>query len=576
MDIDYKSQDAKFNKELCVKLPVGVSDFQKLIQGRYQFIDKSLFIKEIINDGAEVILITRPRRFGKTLNLSMLYHFLQMHSPHYSNLFKGLAIAEDVPFCQKYQNQYPVIFLSFKDIKQSNYSDAYGDIVTLIKQLYSNHRYLLEGDLLHIDEKNTFTSILNEKANLANIEGAIKQLSEYLTRKFNKPTIILIDEYDTPIQEAYLEGYYSKMIKLMRNILGKALKDNPYLAKAIITGITKVSQESMFSGLNNIEVYSLLREEYGQYFGFTEEEVRKLITETGKEVKLGAIKEWYNGYSVGRYVLYNPWSIINCLKQHGRLQAYWVHTSSNSLINKLLSNARPNIKRLFEKLLQGETVEQLLAENLAFPDIETQADALWSLLLHAGYLNMLSGELSSGQLMAKLAIPNKEVSFVYDKIVSNWFSTAIDLETYQSFIQSLANGDIETFKSKLAEYIIQSGSYFDFNANTSEQVFHVFILGLVVGLREHYYIHSNQKSGLGRCDVIFMPRDKQRKGILLEFKVAKTVKLLTEKAQEGLQQIKDKQYIETFKHHNISIVLAIGLAFCGQQVELAYEEMSLE
>lgn len=556
-----------------MRFPIGISDFKELIEGDYLFADKSLLIKDIMEDGAKVILVTRPRRFGKTLNLSMLYYFLSQNHSQDANLFKNLNISEYNEFCKEYQQQYPVIFISFKDIKASNYKDAYSAIIALIRRLYEEHKYLLEGELLSESEKKIFMALRNEEANQSAIRDAIRQLSEYMARKFNKSPIILIDEYDTPIQEAYLRGYYQEMIDLMRGILGQALKDNPYLAKAVLTGITRISQESLFSGLNNIEVYSLLREDYGQYFGFTEEEVLQLLTASKQEVALSSIKEWYNGYQVGNHILYNPWSIISCLKNHGQLKPYWVNTSSNDLIAKLLSDAKPLVKQQFEELLQGNIIEQPLSENLVFLDIETRDSALWSLLLYAGYLKVLSSELRGNRLIAKIAIPNKEVRFVYDGVIEQWFDIAISLSSYDRFIKSLSNGDIDNFKAYLSTYIMQTGSYFDFNSNTAEQIFHIFILGLVVGLRDHYYIHSNQESGLGRFDVVFIPKNKQKNGILLEFKTSDTPDLLLGKANEALNQIKDRKYIETFKQHNISSALAIGLAFCGKQMDLAHENI---
>eukprot|EP00919_Chromeraceae_sp_WS-2016_P000540 GHVR01001348.1.p1 GENE.GHVR01001348.1~~GHVR01001348.1.p1 ORF type:complete len:533 (-),score=82.44 GHVR01001348.1:1132-2730(-) len=528
-------------------------------------------MKEIINDGAKVVLITRPRRFGKTLNLSMLYYFFQQNNIEEENLFKNLLISEDQEFCKKHQNQYPVIFLSFKDVKKSSYTAAYEDFVRLIRDLYSQHRYLLEDEVLYEDEKVVFMTLLNQQAAQRDIESAIKQLTVYITRKFNKAPIILIDEYDTPIQEAYLRDYYQEMMDLMRSVLGQALKDNSCLGRAVITGITRVSQESLFSGLNHLKVYSLLREKYGQYFGFTEEEVIKLIKDTKQKVSLNAIKEWYNGYQLGKHILYNPWSIINCLDNEGKLQPYWLNTSSNTLIIQLLSKAKPIIKQQFEALLQGEIIEQPLSENLIFQDIETEIEALWSLLLYAGYLKVLSSQLKGSRLIAKIAIPNKEVGFIYDKIVEQWFSRAISIESYDNFIQSIAEGNMDKFKMYITSYIMQSGSYFDFNSNTSEQIFHVFILGLVVGLRDRYNIHSNKESGLGRFDVICVPKDKEERAILLEFKVSDTAELLIEKAKEALLQIKEKQYIELLKQQEIKSVLAIGLAFYGKQMELIYE-----
>ncbi|MDJ1258080.1 MAG: ATP-binding protein, partial [Candidatus Midichloria sp.] len=555
-------------KLMSIRLPIGISDFQKLIREEYQFVDKTHFIKEVINDSAEVMLIIRPRRFGKTLNMSMLQYFLDQSKSSPDNLFQGLEVAKDTEFCKKHQNQYPVIFISFKDIKYSDYTEAYEGISALLMELYRNHRYLLEGDFLHEDEKVVFTELLYQKANSANLKSAVKQLAVYMKKKFNKAPIILIDEYDTPIQEAYLSGYYREMIELMRSILGQALKDNFALAKAVLTGITRVSQESLFSGLNNVRVYSLLNEQYSQHFGFTEEEVVKLTTETGQAADLSTIKKWYNGYQIGKYTLYNPWSIINCLSNHGKIQPYWLNTASDALLHHLLSKAGIEVKQQLEELLQGKVIERPLSENLVFMDIETREEALWSLLLYAGYLNVISTELRGSRLVTKISIPNKEVSFVYDNIVEQWFSTAISLSSYDRFVQSLASADMDKFKMYLSTYIIQTGSYFDFNQNTPEQVFHMFILGLVVGLRDSDIIQSNQESGFGRYDVMFIPKNKQLSGILLEFKVAEVPEDLANKAQEALDQIKDKQYMEALFQHEVKSVLAIGMAFCGKKMEL--------
>ncbi|RZI47626.1 AAA family ATPase, partial [Rickettsiales endosymbiont of Peranema trichophorum] len=359
-----------------MKLPVGVSDFREIVREEYVFTDKTLLIKEVLEDGAKVILITRPRRFGKTLNLSMLYYFLDHSQPKDENLFEKLNIGQDRAFCEEHQHKYPVIFISFKDVKQSTYRGAYDNIVVLVREVYSSHRYLLQSDCLNEDEKARFVELLNERGRKSHIASAIKQLCIYIQRHCGKNPIILIDEYDTPIQEAYLHKYYEKMVELMRSMLGQALKDNSYLTKAVVTGITRISQESLFSGLNNIEVYSLLREDYGQYFGFTEDEVLKLLEETKQAVSLDAIKEWYNGYQIGKHILYNPWSIIKCLKNHGKLETYWVKTSGNELIEELLKEAKPEVRKEFEELLQGKVITQVLSENLVFPDIKKKPEAL--------------------------------------------------------------------------------------------------------------------------------------------------------------------------------------------------------
>jgi hypothetical protein len=571
-----------------MKLPIGISDFKELIEGKYHFADKTLLIKEIIDDGAKVLLITRPRRFGKTLNMSMIYYFLELN--HNQDLFNKLYISKEVELCKTHQNKYPIIFISFKDIKKSTYIEAYKNIERLIADLYARHIYLLDGEALYDYEKIKFNSLLNQTAESADLENSIAKLCEYLSRKFNQNPIILIDEYDTPIQEAYKASnsetitenqdsdtkyYYQKMIELMRSILGQALKDNQYLSKAVITGITRISQESLFSGLNNIKVYSLLQEKLGGYFGFNEEEVSRFIAATKQTVSVDSIKEWYNGYRIGKHTLYNPWSIINCLDNNGELKPYWLNTGGTDLLNILLGKANIDVKQQFEKLLQNKTISQPISEDLVFPDLETREEALWSLLLYTGYLNIISSELQGRRLVAEISIPNKEVGFVYDKIIEQWFSDSVSLNFYDQFIMSLRNGDMIKFKAYLSTYIMQSGSYFDFNTASPEQIFHVFILGLVVGLRDQYIINSNQESGLGRYDVIFLPKDKKKNGIVLEFKISPTPELLQDGAEKALKQIKDKQYTRGFEQHGVSSVLAIGLCFCGKQMALVYEVIRL-
>lgn len=558
------------------KLPIGVSDFKELITEQYTFVDKTNLIKEVLQDGAKVILITRPRRFGKTLNMSMLYYFLQCQEPVQQNIFENLAISKDKSFCEKYQNKYPVIFISFKEIKRVSYEEAYEGIVALIRSLYAEHRYLLENDVLAEDEKKLFYDILNQRAIASNIHESIQQLSIYLGKKFGIKPMILIDEYDAPIQAAYLEGYYDPMIKLMRNIFGYSLKDNTNtnFSKGVVTGIARIAQESLFSGVNNFEAYSVLKPRYGQYFGFTEPEVVDLISKTGNKIQLDVVKEWYNGYRIGPHLVYNPWSIIMCLKNDGEVGPHWLNTSNNDLVRTVVEKGGFRIRSQFELLLQGESVQKPLMENLVFPDLESDEEAVWSLLLYAGYLTVLSTVREEFELLGQVVVPNKEVMHIYNQIIAKWFKRH-DRLSYKNFIGALSLGNIDSFKLCLAEYLMEAGSYFDFNRNTPEQVFHSFMLGLVVGLKESYVIQSNQESGLGRFDVVFIPKDNKKDGILLEFKVADEDELKS-KAQEALQQIKDQKYFTTFKSHGVKFVLAIGMAFCGKQVELAHERIELK
>jgi len=565
------------NKIELPKLPMGVSDFNELITQGYLFVDKTNFIKDVMKDGAKVILLTRPRRFGKTLTLSMLYYFLQCQQPLHRNLFENLSISQDKSFCDKHQNKYPVIFISFKEIKQSSYEGAYAEIVTLIRSLYAEHRYLLENDVLAEDEKKLFHDILNQRAMASNIHESIRQLSIYLDKKFGAKPMILIDEYDAPIQIAYLEGYYEPMIKLMRSIFGYSLKDNTntHFSKGVVTGIARIAQESLFSGVNNFEAYSVLKSKYGQYFGFTEPEVIDLINKTGNTVKLDIVKEWYNGYKIGSHLVYNPWSIIMCLKNDGDIGPHWLNTSNNDLVRTLLEKGGFRMRSQFELLLQGENAQKPLMENLVFPDLENDEEAVWSLLLYAGYLTSSSTSRDRFALFGLVSVPNKEVMCIYDKIISKWFKISDSLESYRELVKALLEENMDELKRHIQEYLLESGSYFDFNQNTPEKVFQGFMLGLVIGLKDHYTIQSNQESGLGRFDIVFIPKENERGGILLEFKVGSEDNLV-QKANEALQQIKDKKYLITFKSHGVKSVLAIGMAFCGKQVEIAHESIEVE
>jgi hypothetical protein len=548
-----------------MNFPIGVSDFKKLREGNYQFIDKTLFIKDIMNDGAEVIVITRPRRFGKTMNMSMLRHYLSYGE---EKLFEGLAITENKEFCLKHQNQYPVIFVSFKSIKCSTYNESYSEFKEILRKLYEEYAYLIEGNLLSAHEKKIFESIRSKAAeDSSDISNAIANLTKYLKKRHNKAPILLLDEYDTPIHSAYTAGFYEEMIGLMRAILGAALKDNDYLGKAVVTGITRVAKESLFSGVNNLEVYTLLRKDYGQYFGFTEEEVRSLMP-ADSSVSIEVIKDWYNGYQIGGYQVYNPWSIISYCKHGGTPQAYWVNTSDNALVYKLIMNAKTSVKLRFENLIQGEIQQQILSDSLTFAYLDNDEDAIWTLLVHTGYLNVLLSEIDErGRLHATISIPNKEVMSVYDQLVEKWFMLTNQASNYyEGLINSLSQGNVAAFKDHVAEYIRESGSYFDFNKNTPERVFHVFMLGLLVGLRGKYEISSNKEAGSGRYDIIFIPKDIRKNGIILEFKVCDKVEELEAKAKEALVQIRQKQYIDAFKQRGINSVLSIGMAFCGKEV----------
>lgn len=550
-----------------MKLPIGIANFKKLIHGEYKFIDKSLFIKDIVENGSEVILITRPRRFGKTMNMSMLYYFFN-NAEDSLKLFNNLQINQYKNILAKYNNKYPTIFITLKDTKLTNYEDAISEIAFIMSEAYRNSR---TSDLLKTldqDEIGFFEKIINKKASINELRKSLSKLTEFLNRLYNKGTIILIDEYDTPVHSAYNNEYYNEMMDFLRSFLGAALKDNTNLYKAIITGITKVAQESIYSGLNNFRAYSVLDDEYAEYFGFTDHEVKDLLSELNVSPYHDKIKLWYNGYSIHNKILYNPWSILNCLNGNVDFKPYWVNTSDNEIIKTLVSQSKPAIKDAMIYLVQGNSVEQAISENLVFKELDKNEGAIWALLLYSGYLNAVLIERKDGVLYAKLSIPNKEVMFVYDSIISSWFSDISSLNSYKTFVQSLMDGNLEVFENILSDYISSSGSYFDFNSKTKEQVFHSLILGLVLGLRDDYTIKSNHESGYGRFDVVLIPRNKNKLGIIIELKTSDKESKLPKAAKQALKQIEDKKYNNVFIGQGIDKVLLIGLAFSGKKLNL--------
>lgn len=552
-----------------MKLPIGVSDFKKIREGGYYFVDKSLLTKDIANDDAEVMLITRPRRFGKTLNMSMLYYYFNNITPEH-NLFNDLLINKEVSFASEHYHQYPVIFISLKDVKAKGHNDTLEMLAFIMAETYREYKSKDLFNLLDTDETQMAHRIIEKKATITELKTSLTKLTEFLYRIYNKKVIVLIDEYDTPVHAAYNNKYYDDFIDFYKTFLGTALKGNKYLHKAVITGITRVAQASIFSDLNNFKVYSVLDKKYGEYFGFTENEIKSLLALSNTKDYAKDIKAWYNGYQIQNHILYNPWSILNCLSDGISLKPYWVNTSDNALIKNLISTSKSSIKEVIGKLLQGETVEQPIAESLVFKDLERNEEAIWSLLLYSGYLTVSQSERKDWLLMANLAIPNKEIMFVYDQIISSWFSDISSLKTYKLFIKSLIDGDLDTFENMLSDYICSAGSYFDFNINTKEQVFHSLILGLVLGLRDNYIINSNNESGYGRYDVVLIPKDKKHKGVIIELKTAKRESDLSTAAKEALKQIENKQYATLFKEEKINEVLFIGIAFCGKKLKLMH------
>lgn len=550
-----------------MKLPVGISDFRKIIELGYEFIDKSLFIEDIIND-AEVVLITRPRRFGKTLQLSMLKYFFSNAEEDKSNkrLFENLYISNSKPQILSHFGKYPVVFLSLKDIKEDNFIVFQESFTRLISKLYSEHAYILTGSILQDAEKNIYEKILNREAKITDLKSSLRDLSEYLARYHKINPVILIDEYDTPIQHAYSKGFYDEIISLFKPFLGAALKDNPYLFKAVLTGILRISKESLFSGLNNIEVYPLTRPAYSSYFGFTEEEVSALLKKVNLTGEASAIRNWYNGYRVGDTIIYNPWSIINCIKQEGELQPYWINTSDNILIKELLIHSSTDFKRQFESLLQNVPIETIVDDHLVLQYLNANETAIWTLFLMAGYLKVVEKRRTDQGLVCTVAIPNREVRNLYRQIIETWLSDGRTYHWYNQFLRELLSGNISQVERYLNDILLKVASVYDM-AREPEAFYHGLMLGLTASLHNDYDIKSNHESGYGFYDIAILPKDNKKLGIVIELKVAEDTQL-EKMAQAALKQIWDKQYTVELSSRGIKNILNVGIAFSGKRLKI--------
>jgi hypothetical protein len=559
------------------KLPIGVSDFKKIIEGECYYVDKSLFIKDILEISSDAILIPRPRRFGKTLNISMLKYYFEKSTTDYSYLFKELAIWKEAKEYQEYQGKYPVIFLTFKDVNSNNWELCYGHLKEVIASEYERHIYLLKSDVLNDNNKNEFERILNKSANREDYENAIKKLSKYLHNYHNQNVIILIDEYDTPIQQGFLSGYYEEIIGFMRNFLSGALKDNIWLEKGIMTGILRVAKESIFTGLNNFSVYSILKDEFSSYFGLLENEVEDLLKYYNVEFALEDIKEWYNGYVFGESIIYNPWSILNFTQNHKYgLIPHWINTSSNSLVKQLIIAGGQRFKSDIEKLIKGEGVEKVIDDNIIFGDLDNNPEAVWSFLLFTGYLKITNKKFKNKRLYCELKVPNLEVEYFYEDTIMEWFKGSTTNEKMEEMLQGLKLGDILTFEYYFKLFVMNTMSYFDPTGEEPERVYQAFVLGILVNLTEDYYVKANRESGLGRYDVALIPRElnKGLKGIIFEFKKVSpiTKESIEETLAIAMQQMERKKYEVELLDAGLqnTDIIKIAVAFQGKEVLMEY------
>ncbi len=558
---------------MLLRIPIGISDFRELREKGLEYVDKSRFIIEMLDQaGAQVLLLPRPRRFGKTLNLSMLRYFFEKRAEDLSHLFEDLAIWRAGDVYRAHFQRYPVISMTFREVKASTYEECWADLRKKVEVLFREHQSLLEADVLGEGESKDYRAILEGTAEPVLYRRALGDLSKYLHRTTGQKAILLIDEYDEPIHAGYIHGYAAEVLEFFRAFLSAGLKDNPHLERAVVTGILRVARESIFSGLNNLAVYSLLRSEFSSCFGFTEPEVEVLLEKAGRSTQLEIVRGWYNGYDFGGTVVYNPWSVLNFLADsQGEARPYWLNTSSNDLIKQSLEIWGPRVEPVMEALLEGGGVERVLDENVALGELEHSEEALFSLLVFSGYLKAEKRSRGPGEQAAHfLSIPNREVRLLYAGTFRSWMRRNLIERggNADRLLKALLSGDAETLEDQLQALAEAVVSHHDVGIRNAEPFYHGFILGLLTLLEEDYELRSNRESGLGRPDVMIRPRRPGKAAIVLELKVARRGKSLDKALEEGLAQIAEKEYVAELASAGASQVHAFAIAFDGKEVRV--------
>ena len=540
-------------------LPIGISDYVRA-QEEYYYVDKTLLIKEFLDQKPLVSLFTRPRRFGKTLNMDMLRVFFEISDKNTSKYFADKNIWQCGEEYRSHQGKYPVIFLTFKDVKFDTWDATIDKIRGLLQEEYGRHQELLNSDKLSQYEKEYFTKIISATANEVELTSSLERLSKMLASHYDKAPVIIIDEYDTPIQEGYSKDFYDEIIGFMRNFFSGAFKDNKNLSYGFLTGILRIAQESIFSGLNNLTVNSVMDEEYDSFFGFTESEVKAMLSYYGVSDKEEELKDWYDGYLFGSEEIYNPWSVINYISDNCFPKAFWQSTGSNEIIGEIIQAATPEITKDLYKLLCGEKIAAYIDTGVIYPEVQNNPYSIYSFLLVAGYLKVANiYPQSDGNFMCDVAIPNKEITFVYEKEVlnrTNQNSLAISIS------QAIFSKDTQKLQALLEDFMVKSISSID---GANEGFYHGMMLGLCAILGNRYKIRSNRESGLGRFDIQLMPLTKGMPGFIFEFKHTKDEHTdLSALADSALQQIEAKKYDTELRDNGVNSIISIGIAFRGK------------
>lgn len=552
------------------RLKIGTSDYRNLIEDDGYFVDKTLFIKEVIDSAHEVMLIPRPRRFGKTLNLSMLRYFFDVAQPDTAKLFEPYLIWQEAERYTSQQGKHPVIYLTLKSAKAATFERSQADLHNILTDLHREHGWLLESDILKGYEKIDFKKIVYGEASPTLYENSLNKLSEYLFRHYGEKAVILMDEYDAPIHTGFYHGYYDEIITLMKSLMGNAFKDNKFLHKGVITGILRVSRESIFSDLNNLGVYSLLSHAFSDKFGFTEEETAQILAYFNLSESFSQIKEWYDGYQMGdKSHIYNPWSIINYIERHTEgFKPYWVNISSDDLIkNRITAKEAENIRANIEQLIKGETITKNIEENIVFADFTKDRELLWSLLVFSGYLTPVKGR--EGEAF-DLKIPNYEVKTLFKKIVLEWLKKEVKVRdfTLRPMARSLASNQIPEFEKHFKQLMGDTFSYFDIHTEP-ERVFQAYVLGLLGILGDDYVIRSNRESGSGRYDILLLPHDRSQYGVVMEIKQMKkdaSEEQIRQQLREALGQIRGNQYSWELLVHKVDKRIEMAIVFVGKEV----------
>ena len=547
---------------------IGQSDFRALRIRKNYYIDKTMYIKDIIDNEASVILVTRPRRFGKTLNMSMLKYYFDCTKKDSKEIFEGLKIMEQDERYTSKLGYYPCIYLTLKDVAEANYENMILNIKTAISDMYLEHIYLLDSDKIYPFEKEQIKEILSYKEDEIVLRNSIKTLSKYLNRYYDKPVMLFLDEYDVPLQTAYVNGYYEKGISFFKTFYGTTFKDNICLEKTVLTGVSRVAKESIFSGANNFDVYTVLDDEFSDDFGITEKEMDKIIQDFEVQDQKEEIKKWYDGYTIGNTKgIYNPWSILNYLNRK-ELVPYWVNTSSNDLIKLILKNS-VTVKEKIEQLLRDEEIEVPINLDTVIVGIEQNEENIWGLLLGTGYLKVTEVvDLATG--IYKVKIPNYEIKFLFQTIVREWFNDKVIGNNLNTILKDLVTLKLDEFEKKFKVLVTQMFSYMDVGENTAENFYHAFVLGMLVGLKDSYYVKSNRESGYGRYDIMLEPKDKNGNSFIMEFKVLenKEEKTIEDTIENAKKQIEERKYEEDLQEKGYTNITKMVFAFKGKEVKM--------